>query len=135
MDTDTLLIGGAIVAVLIVAILAIAYLVRKRAECPLPPAAIGFWTTPDRSKVATVVACPAGSTIAVQNADYGAPWSRCAWVDVTAAAQNIMNGKNSYQVPAGASVKAMLGVTTSCPKDDAATFAGSYTCAVTAPAS
>ncbi|MFA6166486.1 MAG: hypothetical protein WC700_07725 [Gemmatimonadaceae bacterium] len=123
MDTSTIAIGGAIVVVLIVAVVAIIYLVGKQAECPSSPS---FWSTPDRAAVDTVVECPAGSAISVAAADFGAPWSRCPWVDVTAAAQNLMNGKNSYQVPAGTSLGPALGVATPCK--GGATFAGAYTC-------
>jgi hypothetical protein len=129
--------GGilAMLIVLIVAIAAIVYFIRKEAKCPkcpTGPATVSFWTTPDYSSVPTGLSCPAGSVISVQNADYGAPWSDCAWVDVTTQAGALMNGNNAYTIPAHKNGVSLLGIPDPC-HGTTKTFAGSYVC--TAPAS
>ena len=131
METSTVLIGVAIVVVLVIAVIAMVYVIRKQDKCPQVPSAIDFWTTPDKSKGSTVISCPAGTNISVQAADYGAPWLRCDWVDVTAQAGNILNGKNSYEIPAGTVMGPMLGVTSSCAGGER-TFAGAYACLTSA---
>ena len=131
--------GGilAMIIVLVIAIAAIVYVIKKGSKtqnCPPEPTAISFWTTPDSSGVPTGLSCPSGSTITVQNADYGAPWNAgtpCAWVDVTTQAGTLMNGQPSYTIPAGTLGTTLLGVPDPC-SGVVKTFAGSYAC--TAPA-
>lgn len=122
----------AMLIVLAIAIMAIVYFVRKQSQCPQPPAAVSFWATPDNSSVPTGITCPTGSVISVQNADYGAPWSNCAWSDVTTQAAHLLNGQNAYTIPAGTNTTTLLGVPDPC-SGTAKIFAGSYVCAVTPP--
>jgi hypothetical protein len=121
----------AMLIVLIVAIAAIVYVIRKGAKCPPAPAAISFWTTPDQSAVPTTISCPAGTTIAVQGADYGAPWTGCAWTPVTAQAKNFMNGQASYTIPAGANLATTFGITPCV--GTTGTFSGAYVCMAPVP--
>ena len=115
---------------LVLAIIAIIYVVKKGAtcpQCPPGPASVSFWTLPDNPAAPTKISCQTG-TIKVQNADYGAPWDGCQWTDVTAQAGKLMNGNSSYAIPASTNLLSLLGMTDPCP-NIVKTFGGSYTCA------
>jgi len=119
----------AVIVVLAIAIAAIYYIVKRQRPptCPPAPTAVSFWATTDGSSVPTGIVCPAGSTIAVQNADYGAPWSGCGWLDVSPRASALMDGSGSYTIPGGQNLTALLGVADHCG-NTSKTFAGSYVC-------
>ena len=129
MDSIDITAGVVMIAILIIAVVGGYYLIRKQEPVPTSasPASISFWVVPDSSTVNTSITCPAGTTIAVQDADYGAPWSQCAWSDVSTQSGTLMNGKNTYSIPASTNLITLLGVTDPCSGTNKI-YAGSYAC-------
>jgi hypothetical protein len=104
-----------IVVLLVVAIGAIVYAWHKGGTC----FATDLWALPDGT--GKTISCPAG-TITVQKAIYGAPWSNCAWADVTPQVAAAVNGKYAADLPG------KISVADPCPGTDKV-FIGAYTCA------
>jgi hypothetical protein len=122
--------GSALAAagLLVIAVIAIIFVVKKGATAPTcPPPDVSFFVLNDGTKVATNVACSNGSRIKVRNSAYGAPWGGCAWTDTTAAADALMGGKQQYSIPANTALTTLLGISDSCPGVPK-TLAGAFTC-------